>query len=90
MKKVKIFLGIACVTVAFASAAFTKVNAKFADPEYYWTNTAHPVCAILSPASPCTGGPFNCEVAVPGQGPNVQVYDERDNFGDCKTPLTKQ
>jgi hypothetical protein len=87
MNKVKIFLGVACLSVALASAAFTNANAKFADPEYYITTGTIPSCEILSPVSNCSGTTNDCTVTVQGQG-TVQVYDERDANG-CKTPLKK-
>ena len=86
MKKIRIFLGFACLSVAFACVAFTKENAKFTDPEYYLTTTNQ--CVQLPIPTNCsTDGLIQCTVSPSATQVNRPVYDAKDAAGNCITPL---
>jgi len=85
VKKIKIFLGLACLIVALASAAFTKANANFY-PEYYiswWTGT----CEQLPFDTGCEHiGVFDCRVDLDFGEWDRQVYNNKIE-GQCYDPL---
>lgn len=79
MKKVKIFLGITCLTVAIGSAAFTKANAKLNAPDYfYYIKPGEPPVCIEAVNVICENNPIlpDCiRTLSPGQV-NKQIYDD--------------
>jgi len=56
------FFGAACIVVALASAAFTKANAKFTDPEY--DLTINGACADFPFLSECVQENPDCYKTV--------------------------
>jgi len=90
MNKVKIFLGVACLSVALASAAFTTANAKFTDPEYYLTAGDTPTCEILPTISGCVSGTADCVKTVNGAQQNRPVFAVKTTAGECQTQLHAQ
>lgn len=89
MKKVKIFLGVACVTVALTSAAFTKANAGFANPEYYISD-ANQCVQNLTPGL-CGEVAGTCLKDV-GQSTLKQIYKTRTSTqaSGCQNPLAEK
>jgi len=87
MKKAKIFLGVACLTVAIGAAAFTKANSKLAAPEYYFfTPSSGPdQCVLLDPVSGCADVSGDCIINVSSSQQNKQIFTE----STCTTHLKK-
>ena len=71
------FLGIACLTVAIGSAAFTKANSKLIAPDYYYfTQAGQPDVCVLAPDFQCEPNTTaDCVKDVSSTQTNKQIYD---------------